>query len=219
MWLNADGIFTVSGFPLRVFVTTTACGDMKTPARREAMCARHGIDAGRLTLCRQVHGARAAVVTGADAGTEVDGTDALVTGLRGTALGVFTADCVPVFIAAKNGSCGGVIHAGWRGIEAGVIEAAVRQMSAACGVKPAGMAAAVGPHIQPCCYTVGPDVLRRFDQRGPTLDLAAAVAGRLRREGVTEIDACGRCTCHEADLFYSHRRDAAVERMLSVVVL
>lgn len=219
MWQSTGDVLTVSGFPARILVTTTASGDMKLRARREAMCGRHGIDPLSLTLCRQVHGARATVVTDSEAGTEIDATDALVTVSRGIALGVFTADCVPVFIAAKDGSCGGVIHAGWRGIEAGVIEAAIQQLGAACGVKPAGITAAVGPHIQPCCYTVGPDVLRRFAQPGPTLDLAVAVADRLCREGVTDIDACGRCTCHEADLFYSHRRNAAAERMLSVMVL
>lgn len=219
MWHSASDTLTVPDFPARILVTTRAGGDMKLRARREAMCARHGIDPLTLTLCRQVHGAGAMLVTDAQAGGEIEETDALVTVGRGIALGVFTADCVPVFIAAQDGSCGGVIHAGWRGIAAGVIEAAVRRMGAASGIQPARVAAAVGPHIQPCCYTVGPDLLQRFAQPGPTLDLGAAAADRLRRAGVTDIDACGRCTCHEADLFYSHRRDAAAERMLSVIIL
>lgn len=219
MWHSSGDTLTVPGFPARVMVTTVASGDMKVRARREEMCSRHGIDPLTLTLCRQVHGAGTALVTAACAGTEMEATDALVTGCRGISLGVFTADCVPVFIAAHDGSCGGVIHAGWRGIDAGVVEAAVRQLSAACRVHPSDMAAAIGPHIQPCCYVVGPELLQRFDQPGPALDLAAAVASRLRREGVMNIDACGRCTCHEADMFYSYRRDAAAERMLSVIVL
>jgi YfiH family protein len=200
-------------------VTTVSAGDMKDVARRRTFCQSRNMDFVRLTMGSQVHGAQVAVVDTKNCGQLISETDSLITGIPGIPLGVYTADCVPVFVAAKNGMCGGVIHAGWRGMAAGAIRAAVHMLCEQFSVASTDIIAAVGPHIQSCCYTVNADVLELFSQIGPALDLGIAAVGQLRKSGIEDIVSCGRCTHHEPDLFYSYRRNKTPERMLSIMVL
>jgi YfiH family protein len=146
----------------------------------------------RLAQGRQVHGTR--VVVDADALQEADGQ---VTTARDVAAIVLAADCLPVALAGPQAV--GVVHAGWRGLAAGVVEAGV----AATGA----VAAAIGPGIGPCCYEVGDDVRAVFGTSAPTLDLKAAALTRLEAAGVREVHDCGLCTACDAERFFSHRRD------------
>lgn len=169
---------------------------------------------------RQVHSDRVLPAREGNAGPG----DALWTDRQGLALSVITADCVPVVLAVRGGGPLAVVHAGWRGIVAGVVERAVEALSA----PPAEMAAWVGPAIGACCYEVGPAVARQMEEvsgagdgsptspkaltveglRGrPHLDLPGAVAGQLRRAGVPRPRVLARCTrCDEANL-WSYRRE------------
>jgi len=137
-------------------------------------------------------------------------------------IAVVTADCVPLLASSPDGSAVAAIHAGWRGLAAGVIEAGIAALREAGGEVGA---AAIGPHIGPCCYEVDAPVKRalapRFDAEleaalRPTrpdhwrLDLARLARAALLRAGVAEA-AIGSleddCTfCHERR-FHSHRRD------------
>jgi YfiH family protein len=219
MWKQEGNIFVVEPFPCRIMVTTASCGNMKDGERRRDFCAGRNVDPSRLTLGRQVHGIHVAIVDEANSGREFADTDALITGGSGIPLGIFTADCVPVFVATKDASCGGVIHAGWRGMAAGIIGAAVAKLIDQFAVRASDIMAAVGPHIQPCCYPVSADLLKTFSQAGPALDLGAAAVEQLHKSGVSDIVSCGRCTHHETDLFFSYRRDQTESRLLSVIVL
>ena len=102
-----------------------------------------------------------------------------------------------------------VVHAGWRGILGGVLEAAV----AALGGRPV---AALGPAIGACCYEVGDEVAapyrERFGEevmRGRNLDLRRAAQLSLGRAGCETVDSIDLCTSCNPDLFFSHRRDGA----------
>jgi polyphenol oxidase len=95
-----------------------------------------------------------------------------------------------------------VVHAGWRGLSEGVLEAGVAAVGAAGLV-----AAAIGPGIGPCCYEVGDDVRAVFGTSARTLDLKAVARARLQGVGVTEVHDCGLCTACDAERFFSHRRD------------
>jgi copper oxidase (laccase) domain-containing protein len=95
-----------------------------------------------------------------------------------------------------------VVHAGWRGLSDGVLEAGVAAMGDAGAV-----AAAIGPGIGPCCYEVGDDVRAVFATTARTLDLKAVARERLNGAGVMEVHDCGLCTACDAERFFSHRRD------------
>ena len=167
----------------------------RVAANRERV--REHAGAARLAQGRQVHGTR--VVVDGEGGEEADGQ---LTTRPGVAAIVLTADCLPVALAAPGAA--GVVHAGWRGLAGGVLEAAV----AALGSGP--VAAAIGPGIGPCCYEVGDDVRAVFASSGRTLDLKAVARARLQAAGVQEIHDCGLCTACDPRRFFSHRRDRGI---------
>lgn len=121
----------------------------------------------------------------------------------GIAALVFVADCVPVALYGPAGVA--MLHCGWRGLAAGLIARGAAAVDATD--------AAIGPSIGPCCYEVGEEVLREpalkgEEATGRMLDLAAIAARQLRDAGVERVEVAGLCTSCEAELFFSHRRDA-----------
>jgi len=143
-----------------------------------------------------VHGA--AVVRANGHGAEAD---AIWTEERGLGLVVVTADCLPIALVRDGGTPGVcLVHAGWRGLAEGVIEAAVTALGGP-------ISAAVGPGIGPCCYEVGSEVSRRFGERGGTLDLRAVAGRTLRHAGVERVEHVDACTACDEERFFSHRRD------------
>jgi hypothetical protein len=141
--------------------------------------------------------------------------DALIARRPGIRVGVRTADCVPILIEAPaDGACAAV-HAGWRGLVAGVVEATVDALGARA-IEPDALRAAIGPCIGPCCFEVGDEVAVRFDgfvvkgRAGarPHVDLPAAARAALRRAGVLAVDA-GPVACTRCDprRYHSYRRD------------
>lgn len=160
---------------------------------------------------RQVH---SACVLEASAGASGEG-DALVTSLPGLAATVVTADCVPVLVASPEAVA--AVHAGWRGVVAGVVPAALDELRARGGLERA--VAWLGPAIGACCYEVGEEVaarvaaaagtdVRRAGERGrPHLDLSRAVAAQLAAAGVERIVRVEACTRCRAEWLWSHRRD------------
>jgi len=187
-----------------------------------------GAPPGAWTGGKQVHATTVTRVTAAECGrgaTEVAGaagaipdTDALWTDEPGAALVVLVADCVPILMADPRGRRIAVVHAGWRGLVAGVIEAA-----AAVFDDPSRVVAMAGPSIGPCCYEVGEDVARpaldRFGggvMRGSNLDLWAAAAAALRDAGIRDATLALACTRCESHRFFSHRAgDAARQGLLA----
>lgn len=151
--------------------------------------------------------------------------DAAVTARVGVPLTVLTADCAPIALASDNGV--GVVHAGWHGIVAGVIDEAVARLrTIGHGV----VRAALGPCIHPQRYEfgradldrvielLGPEVESHTDGGGLALDLPRAVHVALERAGVSEIEDIDRCTATSSD-YFSHRRDGPTGRQALVVVL
>jgi YfiH family protein len=156
---------------------------------------RAAVGAERLAQGRQVHGTR--VVVDAEGIEEADGQ---VTTVPGVAAMVLVADCLPVALAGPERV--GMVHAGWRGLAAGVLDGGVEATGA--------VAAAIGPGIGPCCYEVGDDVRAVFGTSERTLDLKAIARARLEVAGVRDIHDCGLCTSCDAERFFSHRRDRGV---------
>jgi YfiH family protein len=177
-----------------------------------------------VTRPRQVHG-RAVHEARRPGDAAAVEADAIVCRVAGLAVGVVTADCVPVLLAAGGGRAVAAVHAGWRGLTAGVVTAGVEALAAAAGPA-AGVVAAIGPHVGPCCYEVDEPVLaavrERFTAGVPDgalrpgraghawLDLGWLAVAELARAGVP-ADAIGRaaarCTACDAERFHSFRRD------------
>jgi polyphenol oxidase len=143
--------------------------------------------------------------------------DGLVTADPGVVLVVLTADCAPVLLADPAAGVVGAVHAGWRGLAAGVVEAGVAAM-ASLGADPAGCVGLVGPAVGGCCYEVGPEVREAVGGRlpaalattrdgRPALDPAAGAAQALRRAGVGQVRVAGECSFDLEERFFSHRRD------------
>lgn len=169
----------------------------------------------RFAYGRQVHGTRVHVAQAAteDAAAMPQEADGQATARVGVAPMVLTADCLPIAISGRGAVA--MLHAGWRGIQAGVIGEGVRAVR---GLGAAGpLAAAIGPGAGPCCYEVGDEVRAAFAEDGSdvrsgrNLDLKAIARRRLELAGVEQIHDAGLCTiCSAPTLFYSHRRDHGV---------
>jgi hypothetical protein len=185
------------------------------PARvrenRARLAGALSLDPARVAMGWQVHGAGLrewdAPPDGAgfESPADLPRVDAHLTRLPDVALLVLVADCLPLALASEEAVA--MVHCGWRGLAAGIVERA-----AAAFREPPD--AAIGPGIGPCCYEVGEDVLREFEDdhaaHGRMLDLRAIVRRRLRRAGVRRIQSVGLCTSCNAGKFFSHRRDGGV---------
>jgi YfiH family protein len=163
---------------------------------------------------RQVHGARVMRTTAAPDGSaarvEADGH---ATAGRAVAPMVLTADCLPVAVAGQDAVA--MLHAGWRGLAAGILTEGVRAVRELGARGP--LSAAIGPGAGPCCYEVSEDVRAAFDEYGPevlrgaNLDLKTIARRQLQRAGVDAVHDVGLCTiCSDRSLFYSHRRDGGI---------
>ena len=175
---------------------------------RRIACAAIGADLEMLALNYQVHSARVLRAAPAMRGERADG---LWTDEPGVPILAMSADCVPIVLARRGEDrpAVAVIHAGWKGLLAGIVDAGV----AALG--DGALAAAVGPAIGPCCYEVGEEVAAPFRERfgsdvvrGRHLDLWASAERALHAAGVERVDRFDRCTACEPETFFSHRRDA-----------
>jgi len=176
----------------------------------------------------QVHSARVIDAFDAGPGEEADGC---VTGTAGVVCAVLTADCLPIFICDRRSTRIGILHAGWRGLGAGIIEEGLRKIQ----VPSANLLAWLGPAIGPSSYEVGDEVRQAFvsqdrelaesftpvpNRKGHWLaDLYDLARRRLRAQGVHAVYGGLRCTLRERDLFFSHRRDGNCGRMASLIWL
>ena len=122
---------------------------------------------------------------------------------------LLTADCLPIAIARTNGErpALAILHAGWRGLLAGIVGVGVRTLGAP-------VAAAIGPAIGPCCYEVGEEVAEPFREafgadvvREGRLDLWTSAERALRAAGCARVDRFDLCTSCNPARFFSHRRD------------
>jgi YfiH family protein len=172
---------------------------------------------------RQVHGSR--VVTADECREDPPPeADAVISFAARVPVGVVTADCVPLLIASQRGDAVAAVHAGWRGLAAGVVPQSVDALRrAGCGGR---LVAAIGPHIGPCCYEVdGPVIdalgasfgaaaldgaVRPARAGHALLDLGRLTAAALHEAGLRPEDVGtlpGCCTRCDPARFHSYRRD------------
>ncbi|MGI9288841.1 MAG: peptidoglycan editing factor PgeF [Pseudomonadales bacterium] len=177
----------------------------------------------------QVHGT--VVNTVKKAGNPLSG-DGLQTDVSGLACAVLTADCLPVFLTDRTGSEVNVVHAGWRGLAAGILACAVQTLRA----PPAELLAWLGPAISQSHFEVATEVAQQLQmstsEEQPLVDMPSqATSGKvmvdlyhvakcqLQQLGLTEIFGGNFCTYTDIERFYSYRRDGVTGRMASVIYL
>ena len=176
--------------------------------------------AGRLRGVDQVHGSTVMLAASLRDGRRVEADGVIATDAL-DAPAIMAADCAPVWLVDPASRIVALLHAGWRGVVAGVIEAGVRG-AADSGAVPRRLVAAIGPHLQACCFEVGPEVAAHFpghtrpaaalviERRrsdSTALHLASAIEARLRAVGVQTIHTAFACTRCRADILHSYRRN------------
>jgi polyphenol oxidase len=177
-----------------------------------------------LTTVQQVHSARILDACGRK-GERIGEADAIISSEPGVAIGIKTADCVPVLLADAENRAVAFVHAGWRGTAANILGATIDALRSR-GCRPEDIRVAIGPSIGSCCYEVGEEVARHFSQwpEGiiasgvPKLDLRAINEMQAREAGVRQVWVSDECTFCQAERFYSFRREKAqAGRMISFV--
>lgn len=176
---------------------------------------------------RQVHGTRAVVLGSPDFDDDMPAADAVIGTQPGDICVVRTADCLPVLLCSRDGQEIAAVHAGWRGLAAGVIEAAVARLSH----PPPALLAWIGPAISQAAFEVGDEVREQFGSWGDRphalfrandrgrwqADLKGLARVRMQAIGITSIYMADICTYQEADRCYSYRRDGTTGRHLSFI--
>lgn len=225
----------VTFLQLPLFRRTKHAFSTKTRKGEKRLGAALGIPKGRLLTLRQVHGAEVLIYDQHTwALTYPLPYDAVITDKKRVALGISTADCLPILMIDRSKKVIGAVHAGWRGMWRGVIQRAVRTMIEAFESAPEDILVGIGPGIGPCCYEVGEDVVSLFQSSSDTpqefiqeregktyLDLSRAAQLELTQMGIPpeNIETIPLCTACRKDLFFSYRRDGKTGRQLSFIML
>lgn len=140
--------------------------------------------------------------------------DALITKEKGIAIGVFTADCVPILLVDKKENIISAIHAGWKGTDLKIVSKVLEYMQKNMGSKPENILVAIGPSIGQCCFEVNNDVAEKFKYKTMLkdrwhVDLVQENISQITNFGIDKdnIDTSKLCTCCEEELLFSYRRD------------
>jgi YfiH family protein len=196
---------------------------------------------GELLTLYQVHSSNVVIVEEAWLQKDAPKADAAVTRNPGLALGILTADCVPILLADGGANAGsgviGAAHAGWKGALAGVVEATVEAM-VGLGAQASNITAAIGPSIHQDSYEVGPEFRDRFENSNPAngnfftssdrvgyfkFDLVAFVGNKFDALGIN-FETTGEDTYSDGVRFFSYRRSTHLGeedygRGLSAIIL
>ncbi len=205
-------------------------GDELQRVEQNRVRCRELIDANlQIHWLQQVHGDQL-VECGLQPPRKPPQADAIFTRHPMQACPVLTADCVPVLLYALDGSRCAAVHAGWRGIEAGIVARVCEQLGPG-----QDLAAWIGPCIRQAAYEVDDSLIRALDRAAIEglgesvgmsekpghyqLDLARLVVAQLRQSGLQQIVDCGLCTASDPALWYSYRRDGITGRQASLIWL
>lgn len=197
-----------------------ASGDDPAKVARNRALLRESLP-GDPPYLRQMHGIDVADLDQPASGQRT--ADAAMAATPGVVAGVLTADCMPLLITDRAGTRVAAVHAGWRGMAAGIVERTIEAM----GIAPRDLLAWMGPTIGPDAFEVGPEVREVFMAADPAAqrafvpgkpgkymaDLYLLARQRLARSGVGEVSGGGYCTFHEPQRLFSYRRVQKSGRM------
>lgn len=213
-WGSALGIVagvTAAGPDFRLAPHSAA---VAAPERWRELIADAGEGFRSGVVARQVHGSevRAWHRDLASGLAVAEGVDGHVTTDTGILLTVTVADCVPVYLVQSESGAVALLHAGWRGVAGGILEAGVAQLLEVGGGSARTVVMHCGISICGSCYEVGSEVFEALGMRVPPgrgrLDLRLELARRARELGVGSVTVSGWCTAHDGGRFHSHRGSA-----------
>ena len=215
----SSGVFSTFNLASHVGDTTEAVGQNRALLKRALRLPAEPC------WLSQVHGCDVVDVSKSFTGVVAD---AAYTTAPGSVVAVMTADCIPLFLSDTDGSFVAIVHVGWRGLCAGVIEALLGKLA----LPPGRILAWTGPGIGGDVYQVRADVRESLVDAFPGHESALAATGncwiadlptmveqRLRHQGVIHIFHSGQCTYRQADAYFSYRRDGQCGRMASLAWL
>lgn len=163
-----------------------------------------GLGGRRFLTAQQIHGNGVTPVA-ADSPSPAPEADALITDDPRVCLGIYVADCGPIFLVDPERRAIGCIHSGRKGTELGIVGQAVKLMVAEYGCVPPRMVAQLGPCIRPPHYDV---------------DFAASIVRQLHDAGIGSVNDCGTCTAVNPEVYYSYRRELGkTGRMVALLAL
>ncbi|MBN2347624.1 MAG: peptidoglycan editing factor PgeF [Bacteroidales bacterium] len=191
---------------------------------RKKVASLLGVDPGRLIFPKQCHTGNVKEITEKTLTSDLENTDAVITNKPGTALGILTADCVPILLFDPVNKTIAAVHAGWRGTVSKIVLNTLSTMTQRFKTSPADVIVCLGPSISQKNYQVGPEVLEKFrelfkntsriiahvnDEGRGNLNLWEANIRQLVEYGVQKqnIELAGICTFENTNKFYSARKD------------
>lgn len=208
-WIQDGSLFTDTRFKtvpnIVQFTTCRECGHLKNPNIRKSFIRKYPF-AG-WALCEQVHGNAIETIHAPFTGETVfPRADGLITRCNSVALGIFTADCVPVFFADRTMCIVGAAHAGWKGVRAEIVPRMIGIMVKDFAVAKKDIIVSLGPHIRSCCYD--------------RMDLDKEIVRQLHNCGIAAEHICVApwCTADHTDLFFSFRKEDGTEKRLFSVI-
>ena len=224
-----EDVESFASFGIRAFTTTREAGTFSLSSEApvgEVMTRWTRLQddlsdrARRCVIGRQVHGTNVLTHRGGWEGLLRTGeADGHVAEERGIILTVSVADCVPIFMAHPSGVVG-ILHSGWRGTSAKIIDAGFRAF-ARLGLAPDEIKVHLGPSICGRCYEVSADVREQLTgqpvNRGGNVDLRSLIAEHANDAGCTDVTVSPDCTKCDNDRYFSHRAGDA-GRQLGVIV-
>jgi polyphenol oxidase len=157
--------------------------------------------------------------------------DAIITDKPGVAVGVFTADCVPVIIYDPVHKAAAAVHSGWKGTYSIIVSKTIDKMKSAYGSVPGDMKVFIGPNMRECCYEVSEELVQKFREsdyykdtdafQGRKLSMEKCILRQLENQGVHDqnIKVTGLCTsCSNVEL-YSYRGGEKDKRLFSFIYI
>lgn len=221
-------------FSTRELVLTQGALDELRPIaieNRKNMCSEFGIEYEKLVTINQIHSDK--VVLSDNDKSFYGDCDAVIVPDSDSATILNFADCVPIILYSPDKNVAAVVHAGWRGTAAKILEKTVIKMTSELGVAPSTIKAAIGPAIDKCCFETGREVFEQLveDSDAPKalydydstrdkyyVDLKSLNKNQLLATGVIDIDVCDYCTCCMSDIFFSYRKEHGKTARHSAVV-
>ncbi|MBE7211422.1 MAG: polyphenol oxidase family protein [Gluconacetobacter diazotrophicus] len=199
------------GFVGRVPGVDVATDRAAALARLDEHHRRARVDLGmgdrELVTAQQVHGTAVAVLSAGEPLPErpISGVDGLVTDRADVCLGIYVADCGPLYLVDPVRRAVGLVHSGRKGTEGNIAAEAVRALAERFGSRPADLVAQLGPCIRPPWYEV---------------DFAGEIVRQCRAAGIGRVEDGGTCTAAEPERYYSYRREKGhTGRMLALLAL
>jgi len=204
-------------------------------ANHERFAKAVGYGPEELFEVSQVHGAAVRAIEPGDEPRRVrtEQADAIVTDSAGVAVGVRTADCVPLLIAEPRSGAVAAVHSGWRGTASGILGQAIDALLALSGAMPSDLLVAIGPHIRVQAFEVGHDVAVQIQALAPDkvviheaeprpfACLTTVIRHQLTEAGVKNerVEDVGGCTFDDSSSYFSYRRDGGqTGRHLAAIV-